>query len=67
VSVGVVDCGAVSKVANRLTGILGAAEEDGVASLGSAQGELIESDAFTTGLGNTVSIFKKNWSENYTI
>jgi hypothetical protein len=56
VSVGVVDCGAVSKVANRLTGILGAAEENGVASLGSAQGELIESDALTTGLGNTVSV-----------
>lgn len=54
-SVGVVNSGTVTKVANGFTSILGAAKEDGVASLGSAEGKLIESNALSTGLGDTIS------------
>ena len=40
--------GAVAKVSNRFTGALGAAEQNGVGSLGSTEGELIKGNALTT-------------------
>ena len=64
-SMRIVDGGAVSEVANGLAGVLGTTEEDSVASLGGAQGELIEGNALTASLGNsgsaerTVEIYSK--------
>jgi hypothetical protein len=59
VCVGVGDRRLVSEMADSLTGVLGAAEKHGVASLGRAKSELIESDALTAGLDNASSIGKK--------
>eukprot|EP00341_Mesodinium_pulex_P013290 CAMPEP_0116912236 /NCGR_PEP_ID=MMETSP0467-20121206/15963_1 /TAXON_ID=283647 /ORGANISM="Mesodinium pulex, Strain SPMC105" /LENGTH=174 /DNA_ID=CAMNT_0004588171 /DNA_START=76 /DNA_END=600 /DNA_ORIENTATION=- len=55
VGVGVVDRGAVTEVADGLSGVLGAAEENGVSSLGRAQSELIQGDALATSLGDAGS------------
>lgn len=53
--VGVVDRGGVAEVSDGLTGVLGTAKEHGVGALGLAEGELVEGDALTTGLGDTSS------------
>lgn len=45
----------MAEESNTLTGILGATEEDGVASLRAAQGQLVKSDALTTSLNNSSS------------
>jgi hypothetical protein len=60
VGVGVVDRGGVTEVSDGLAGILGAAQEHGVGALGLAEGELVEGDALTTGLGDTSSGILEN-------
>lgn len=55
VCVWVVDGGGVSKVAHRLSGILGTSQQHGVGALRCPECKLVECDALTAGLGNTSS------------
>lgn len=56
--VGVGDRRLVSKMADRLTGILGTTEKHGVASLGGAKGQLVEGEALASGIDNASSAQK---------
>lgn len=55
VGVRIVGRGAVAEVTNRVTGVLSTTQQHSVGTLGSAQGQLIQSDALTTSLDDSGS------------